>query len=162
MASKKPSVSAPESLVDDSFITSIVISVALTLFSLSTPYKTTFWFVPPVVQGWFGGQVTIADNLLVNQYALILYVLGFIALIVVPPVILGKTEGLFTKRQAEVFLASALAYAASAIIIKLSNMANFGDPFISYLFDKPVYIFTEFLVPAYYVLIWYRKRPAKE
>ena len=83
--------------------------------------------------------------------------IGWIALIVAPPVLLRKSQ-VMGRAKSLLFLASVLIWPLSTMIIKALNYFYFDAPYIDYLGVHPLFILFEYVIPAVYVFMWRKSR----
>jgi hypothetical protein len=83
--------------------------------------------------------------------------LGWILLFLLPPLSLAKWSE--WRRSAPILLlVGALVWPLSTLSIKALNLTFFGNPFIGYLWDHPLFLLLEYGIPAFYLYIWKQKR----
>jgi hypothetical protein len=115
---------------------SLVISVALALQILTFP---TFFFLNP-----FSNSLSVF--LTVAQIAT---VVGWIVILVVPPVLVALRKRL--GKYFTVYLSiAALVWPAALLIVRFAVLSLTGDPAINYLFNYPIFIFSDIVVPVIY------------
>jgi hypothetical protein len=83
--------------------------------------------------------------------------IGWIALIVAPPILLRKSQVMGRSRSL-LFLASVLIWPLSTMAIKVLNYYYFDAPYIDYLGVHPLFILFEYVIPAVYVFMWRKSR----
>lgn len=83
--------------------------------------------------------------------------IGWIALIVAPPVLLRKSQ-VIGRAKSLLFLASVLIWPLSTMTIKVLNYYYFDAPYIDYLGVHPLFILFEYVIPAVYVFMWRKSR----
>lgn len=113
--------------------------VVLTALSL----KNYFFFLP--FENGFGFLSWMA--------ALTLF--GWIALVTVPPVILFLEwfNPRWTWIRAASLMATATIWTLSTVIIKIYGLAVSGEFWVGYLFDTPIMVFVEWILPGYYIYV---------
>ena len=115
---------------------SLVISVALALQILTFP---TFFFLNP-----FSNSLSVF--LTVAQIAT---VVGWIVILLVPPVLVALRKRL--GKYFTVYLSiAALVWPAALLIVRFAVLSLTGDPAINYLFNYPIFIFSDIVVPVIY------------
>jgi hypothetical protein len=55
-------------------------------------------------------------------------------------------------------LVGALVWPLSTLSIKALNLAFYGNPFIGYLGDHPLFLLMEYAIPGFYLYVWKQKR----
>ena len=83
--------------------------------------------------------------------------LGWIFLIVLPPLALAKWSS-WSKAAPRLILLGALLWPLSTLTIKALNLAHYKNAFAGYLGEHPLFLVMEFGVPALYLYIWRVKR----
>ena len=126
-----------------SFITSIY------LFFTVISFRSYFFFTP----NFSRPEKLIAFTQVITS-------IGWVALISVPPLLLRKSQW-WGKLSSLMFLASALIWPVSTLMIKLLNLIYFGTLYVGYLSAHPVFLLMEFAVPAFYIYLWVRIRRQK-
>jgi hypothetical protein len=81
-----------------------------------------------------------------------LALLGWISLVIVPPILLLETEN-WTLRRHVLFLISVSVWTLSTLAIKIYNLLTFGQIWADYLILYPALFFVEWLLPAYYIYL---------
>ena len=87
----------------------------------------------------------------------VLTALGWILLIIVPPFVLLKWSDL-GKSGPFLLLISALIWPISTVLIKILNLSFYGNPYMGYMKDHPLFVLMEYLIPGFYLYIWRKKR----
>lgn len=87
----------------------------------------------------------------------VLTALGWISLIVLPPLALLNWSRLGRFGPA-LLLVGALIWPASTLMIKALYLSFYGNPFIGYIGDHPLFLLMEYGIPALYIYIWRQKR----
>lgn len=118
------------------FFVSLMLSVVSATIVLS--FRQFFLYVP------FAGGVSFREI-----FAFVSQV-GWISLLVVPPLLLRRVEG-WSRLKTAVLIASASLYTFATLAIKANNVAMYGDPFAMYLLNYPALLFLEWLLPAFYI-----------
>ena len=90
-------------------------------------------------------------------YVQVLTALGWILLIIVPPIVLLRWSDL-GKLGPILLLISALIWPISTILIKILNLSFYGNPYMGYMKDRPLFVLMEYLIPGFYLYIWRKKR----
>jgi hypothetical protein len=125
---------------------SLILGVVLLLITLTYP---SFFFFNPFEAG-------ISIHTLLQALSL----LGWITLISVPVFILNKRVH-FDGMVQLIFLVSVLIWPAGILLIRVMLMINTSDPHLLYLFEHPVFIVSDVIVPAIYVMMWAQfRKPA--
>jgi hypothetical protein len=83
--------------------------------------------------------------------------LGWIFLIVLPPLALAKWSS-WRKGAPRLFLLGALLWPLSTLTIKGLYLLHYGNPLIGYLGVHPIFLMMEYGIPALYLYIWKVKR----
>jgi hypothetical protein len=118
--------------------TSFVISTVLVL---NTFTFLDFFFYNPFALGFTALAVAQAVSLA-----------GWVLLIVAPPLLLTlRPTGVAAS---SLFLAAALAWPVAVIAIRIVLLFQQGDVSVMYLFNFPIFIFTDIIAPIIYVLMW--------
>ena len=115
---------------------SLVITGALALQILTFP---TFFFLNPFSN-------SLSDLLTVAQVAT---VVGWILLLLAPPVLVALRERVGKNFTLYLSIA-ALVWPASLLLVRFAVLALTGDPAINYLFNYPIFMFSDILVPILY------------
>lgn len=123
----------------EAFFLSLTCSVVLIFVTLMFP---SFFFAPPFAAG--------VTALSVFQ---LLSTFGWIALIVIPPIVFGVPRPL-TGLGSGLLLIGALLWPASVIAIRFALLSMVGNPYLGYLVQYPIFFFSDLLVPALYVVMW--------
>lgn len=90
-------------------------------------------------------------------YIQVLTAVGWIILIILPPLALLKwrdSGGLGSL----LILIGALTWPISTILIKILNFAFYGNPYLGYMRDRPLFVLMEYLIPGFYLYVWKVKR----
>mgnify|MGYP000455707615 CR=1 FL=1 len=146
MATKKASArSAYESKFSADQRISALISLVMVLHVLT--YKS-FFFINPfsAVTPWLA-------------FEQVLSMLGWISLILAPPLLLLYKEKL--GRFNLFFLLSWLIWPVAIVLIRVSLLASTGNAFVGYLSTYPIFIFSDIVVPVIYFMMWRRLRSSK-
>lgn len=93
----------------------------------------------------------------VIAFVQIVTAIGWIALIVLPPYVLTNWSRLGRFAQ-PLLLAGALIWPISTLIIKGLYLTFYGNPFIGYLGEHPLFFLMEYGIPAMYLYILKEKR----
>jgi hypothetical protein len=123
---------------------SLITSVFLFLVVLS--FREYFFFLP----NFSRPQKLIALTQIFTT-------MGWILLIVAPPILLNKSQRL-SRFNSLLFLLSALIWPISTLTIKVLNYYYFESMFLDYLGNHPVFLLFEYVVPAIYVYMWRNAR----
>ena len=118
-------------------LTSTAISVTCLLVVLS--FKQYFFYVP-----FLNGVTTYSA---ITAIALV----GWIALITVPPFMLRNTDG-WSGIKHYVFLGIVSLWTIGTLAVKIYTLINFGTIWANYLVVYPVLALPEWLVPIFYVV----------
>lgn len=115
---------------------SLIISGVLLLQILTFP---TFFFLNP-----FANSLSIL--LTVAQVATMI---GWIVLLLAPPLLIALRERV-GKRFTLYLSIAALVWPAALLIVRFAVLSLTGDPAINYLFNFPIFIFSDIAVPILY------------
>lgn len=117
-----------------------VVSSMLSLISITVilSFRDFFFFVP------------LAGGISFREVFAFISQIGWVLLIITPPLLLRKVEGWSSLKMWLLISASSL-YTLATLGIKVNNVMNFGDPFAAYLTTYPSLFFLEWLLPAFYV-----------
>jgi hypothetical protein len=83
--------------------------------------------------------------------------LGWIFLIVLPPLALAKWSS-WRKGAPRLILLGALLWPLSTLTIKALHFVHYGNAFVGYLGEHPLFLLMEYGIPALYLYIWKVKR----
>jgi hypothetical protein len=83
--------------------------------------------------------------------------LGWIFLIVLPPLALANWSK-WTRGAPRLILLGALLWPLSTLTIKALNLFHYGNPYVGYLGEHPLFLVMEYGIPALYMYIWRKKR----
>ena len=83
--------------------------------------------------------------------------IGWISLITLPPLALLNWSRL-DRFGSAMLLIGALVWPFSTLLIKVLNLIFYGNPFIGYLGDHPLFLLMEYAIPGLYLYIWLVKR----
>lgn len=122
----------------DIFKVSLAASVVTALIALS--FRQYFFYVP------FQNGVDLISTF--GFFALI----GWIALVLVPPLILSRTETWKNFRHVT-FLISVSMWTGATLAIKIYTLSTIGQIFADYLVAYPALFFVEWLLPIYYIFL---------
>ena len=122
----------------DIFKVSIAASAVTALIILS--FRQYFFYIP--FQNGFDAISTFG----------FLALLGWISLVVVPPIVLSGAEKWTTRRHV-IFLISVLMWTGSTLAIKIYTLSTVGQIWADYLVAYPALFFVEWLLPGYYVFL---------
>ena len=90
---------------------------------------------------------------MVRRVELTISTFGWISLSTLVPILLFVfAEGMRKARHLVLFLA--LIYPLSLIASQITIYLQTGSPYLTYLIDFPVFIFTDIILPIIVVLIW--------
>lgn len=115
---------------------SLIISGVLLLQILTFP---TFFFLNP-----FANSLSIL--LTVAQVATMI---GWVVLLLAPPVLIALRERV-GKRFTLYLSIAALVWPAALLLVRFAVLSLTGDPAINYLFNFPIFIFSDIAVPILY------------
>ena len=118
------------------FFVSLILSIASASIVLS--FRKFFFYVP--FAGGFGFRETFA----------FIALLGWIALVVIPPLLLRRIER-WSDLKTGLLIGAASLYTLATLAIKVNNTVLYGDPFVLYLVNYPALFFLEWLLPAFYI-----------
>jgi hypothetical protein len=93
----------------------------------------------------------------VIAYVQVLTAIGWIFLILLPPIALLKRSS-WSRGASMLILIGALLWPFSTLTIKALYLSIYGNPFIGYLGDHPLFLLMEYGIPALYLYIWRKKR----
>jgi hypothetical protein len=120
---------------------SMLIGIVLVLMTLTF---MKFFFFNPFLGGF---------NILgVFQFVSII---GWIALVLVPPVILNLRRT-FTKNMSLILLIATFIWPAAVVLIRITLLIEVGNPYLTYLVQYPLFLFSDIVVPVIYFVIWKR------
>ncbi len=109
-------------------------------------FRDYFFFVP----SFSGPNPVIA-------YAQVLVALGWVSLVILPPFALRNWSQI--GRLGPIFLLTgALLWPVSTLLIKILNLAIYGNPSVGYLQKHPIFFLMEYGIPALYLYIAREKR----
>lgn len=115
---------------------SLIISVALALQILTFP---TFFFLNPFMN-------SLSILLTVAQIST---VVGWIVILIVPPVLVALRKRV--GKHFTLYLSiAALVWPAALLLVRFAVLSLTGDPAINYLFNYPIFIFSDIIVPVIY------------
>jgi hypothetical protein len=123
---------------------SILTSIYILFIVLS--FREYFFFIP-----------NFSRPYPVIAYVQVLTAIGWIFLILLPPFALLK-RSTWSRSASSLILIGALIWPFSTLVIKVLNLAYYGNPFIGYLGDHPLFLLMEYGIPGLYLYIWKRKR----
>jgi hypothetical protein len=83
--------------------------------------------------------------------------LGWIFLIVLPPLALVKWSK-WRRGAPRLILLGALLWPLSTLTIKALYLFHYGNPYVGYLGEHPLFLVMEYGIPALYLYIWKQKR----
>lgn len=83
--------------------------------------------------------------------------LGWIFLIVLPPLALANWSK-WSRGAPMLILLGALLWPLSTLTIKALNLFHYGNPYVGYLGEHPLFLVMEYGIPALYLYIWRKKR----
>jgi hypothetical protein len=83
--------------------------------------------------------------------------LGWIFLIVLPPLALVNWSK-WSKGAPRLILLGALLWPLSTLTIKSLYLLHYGNPYVGYLGEHPLFLVMEYGIPALYLYIWKQKR----
>jgi len=90
-------------------------------------------------------------------YVQVFTALGWIFLILLPPLALVNWSK-WGKGAPKLILLGALLWPLSTLTIKALNFLHYGDPFVGYLGEHPLFLVMEYGIPILYLYIWKQKR----
>ncbi len=93
----------------------------------------------------------------VIAFVQVLTTLGWISLIALPPLALLNWSRL-GRYGSSILLFGALIWPFSTLTIKALYLTFYGNPFIGYMGDHPLFLLMEYGIPALYLYIWSQKR----
>jgi hypothetical protein len=115
---------------------SVIVSAVLALQILTFP---TFFFLNPLSNS-LSVFLTIAQ---------ISSMVGWIVLLAAPPLLIALRERV--GKRFNLFLAiAALIWPVALVLVRFAVLALTGDPAINYLFNYPIFIFSDVVVPILY------------
>lgn len=121
-----------------------------------------FWLVVLTFPSFFFFNPLNEPNM-VRRIELLFSTFGWICLSTfVPLVLFVFAEGLRKARNLVPILG--LIYPASLIISQITIYIQTGSPYLSYLFDFPIFIFTDIALPILVVFIWHdlKEKPTQK
>ena len=83
--------------------------------------------------------------------------LGWIFLIVLPPLALVNWST-WSRSAPRLILVGALLWPLSTLAIKGLYLLHYGNPYVGYLGEHPLFLLMEYGIPALYLYIWKQKR----
>lgn len=86
-----------------------------------------------------------------------LTMLGWISLLVSPPLLIGLSRR-WSKKRSVWLIISVLLYPLATVLVKISSLIVYGEIWANYLVSYPILIFLEWLLPAAYVFLAIRLR----
>jgi len=126
----------PRNLLHPDLRLSLLISLVFGLQILTFP---TFFFLNP-----FGSSLSIF--LTIAQVATIV---GWIVLLVGPPLLIALRERVGARYSLYLSIV-ALAWPAALLLVRFALFELTGDPAINYLFNYPIFIFSDIAAPIIY------------
>jgi hypothetical protein len=128
----------------DFAVISILTSIYIVFIVLS--FREYFFFTP-----------NFSRPYPVIAFVQLLTALGWISLIALPPLALLNWPRL-GRHASSMLLIGALVWPLSTLAIKGLNLWFYGNPFIGYLGDHPIFLLMEYGFPALYLYVWRQKR----
>ena len=126
----------------------IVVSALTSIYTVSIvlSFREYFFFIP-----------NFSREYPVIAFVQMLTALGWISLILLPPIALLNWSRL--GRLAPLLLVvGAIIWPISTLMIKVLYLLFYGNPYIGYLGDHPLFLLMEYGIPALYLYIWRTKR----
>jgi hypothetical protein len=121
------------------FKLSLLISTVVLLEVLT--YKA-FFFINP-----------FASSVMLLRVQQTISMLGWIALIVVPPLAIRFGDRLFKNGRVALFLGFIL-WPLGVLMIRIYLASTTGNPYITYLFNYPIFLFSDVIAPVIYWRLW--------
>lgn len=137
----KDHIKAP---VSDFVVTSVLTSIYISFIVLS--FREYFFFIP-----------NFSRPYPVIAFVQVLTALGWISLIVLPPLALLNWSR-WGRHGSTMLLIGALVWPLSTLTIKALYLSFYGNPFIGYMGDHPLFLLMEYAIPGLYLCIWKVKR----
>ena len=131
----------------DFAVLSVLTSVYTVFIVLS--FREFFFFIP-----------NFSRPYPVIAFVQVLTALGWIALVALPPLALLNWSRLGRLAPAMVLI-GALVWPISTLMIKALYLAFYGNPFMGYLGEHPLFLLMEYGIPAMYLYILKEKRYQK-
>ena len=121
-----------------------------------------FWLIVITFPSFFFFNPLDEPNT-VRRIELVISTFGWISLSTLVPIVLFVfAEGMRKARHLVLILA--LIYPLSLIASQITIYLQTGSPYLNYLIDFPIFIFTDIILPILVVLIWTdlkEKKPVK-
>ncbi len=130
--------------VPDSWVISVLTSIYIIFIVLS--FREYFFFIP-----------NFSRPYPVIAFVQVLTTLGWISLIILPPLALLNWPRL-GRYGSSILLFGALIWQFSTLTIKALYLTFYANPFIGYLGDHPLFLLMEYGIPTLYLYIWRHKR----
>jgi hypothetical protein len=128
----------------DFAVISVLTSIYIVFIILS--FREYFFFIP-----------NFSRPYPVIAFVQVLTALGWISLIALPPLALLNWSRL-GRLSSTMLLIGALVWPLSTLTIKALYLSFYGNPFIGYIGDHPLFLLMEYGIPALYLYIWRHKR----
>jgi len=128
----------------DFAVISVLTSIYIVFIVLS--FREYFFFIP-----------NFSRPYPVIAFVQVLTALGWISLIALPPLALLNWSRL-GRLSSTMLLIGALIWPLSTLTIKALYLSFYGNPFIGYIGDHPLFLLMEYGIPALYLYIWRQKR----
>ncbi len=135
----KATVSGPD-------FTAISVLTSIYLVFIVLSFRDYFFFVP-----------NFSRPYPVIAFVQVLTALGWISLITLPPLALLIWSRL-GRHGSTILLIGALIWPLSTLTIKALYLSFYGNPYVGYMGDHPLFLLMEYGIPALYLYIWRQKR----
>jgi len=122
---------------------SLIIGAVLALMTFTFP---TFFFFSPFAAGFS----------ILGVFQLV-SIVGWFALVIVPPVLLA-TKLNFAGAIRALFFVSVIMWPAAMLLIRATLLIQTSNPYLGYLVQYPIFIFSDILVPIVYLVVWAKLR----
>lgn len=118
-----------------------------------------FWLIVATFPHFFlFNPLNESDDL--RRYELIASTIGWIGVSTLTPIVLYLYSAGYPRARAALpFLA--LLYPVSLIASQLTIYSRTGSTYLSYLWDNPVFIFTDLLLPVFILFLWHDLKEPK-
>lgn len=128
----------------DFAVISVLTSIYIIFIVLS--FREYFFFIP-----------NFSRPYPVIAFVQVLTALGWIFLITFPPLALLNWSRL-GRHGSTMLLIGALVWPLSTLTIKSLYLSFYGNPYVGYMGDHPLFLLMEYGIPALYLYIWRQKR----
>ena len=129
---------------------------------LRTSYKVSLWvslWISSVVLSFkqYFFLVPFASGFTLFGFIQALTVLGWIFLIVGPPIVL-RGSGEFTQSRLVGLIFFGSFWTCTTVLIKIMELILYKQVWLDYMVEYPVFVVMEWIVPAYYLAVGLKSR----